>query len=165
MADIEKNTCIQFSPRKNQVDYIHIVSGDGCSSQLGKIGNRQEVSLDANGCMSRRTVIHELVHALGFDHMQSRYDRDRYIDVLYKNIKKSEYYQFELVDPKKFKDFDTPYDYYSVMHYGPTAFSVDTKTKRTIVPKLAKFRNVIGQVPRLSQGDVKRLNNMYNCGR
>lgn len=162
MKDIEKHTCIQFSPRENQVDYIHILSGDGCSSLLGKIGDRQEVSLDSDGCMSRRTVIHELVHALGFDHMQSRFDRDRYIEVKWENIKKSEYFQFELVNPKKFKDFGTTYDYYSVMHYGPTAFSID-RTKRTIIPKNPKYRNVIGKVPRLSLGDVKRINNMYEC--
>ncbi|KAL7020189.1 hypothetical protein ACKWTF_011407 [Chironomus riparius] len=164
MDDIEKSTCIVFVPRDGHVDYINIISDDGCSSQMGKMGGRQKVSLDSEGCISRRTIIHELVHALGFDHMQSRYDRDRYIDVLYKNIKKSEYFQFELVDPRKFKDFNTPYDYYSVMHYGPTAFSVDPSSKRTIVPKIEKFRNVIGKVPRLSQGDVRRINNMYNCG-
>ncbi|XP_070501111.1 hatching enzyme 1.2-like [Chironomus tepperi] len=164
MRDIEKHTCISFTPRKKESDYIFIQSGDGCSSHLGKIGSRQVVNLDSNGCMSRRTIIHELVHALGFDHMQSRYDRDRYIDVLYQNIKESEYSQFELVDPKKFNDFNTPYDYYSIMHYGPVAFSKNRNTKRTIVPKIARYRNVIGQSPRLSLGDIKRINNMYNCG-
>ena len=161
MADIEKYTCIEFTPRKSQVDYIHIISDDGCSSQLGKMGGRQEVSLDSNGCMSRRTVIHELVHALGFDHMQSRSDRDKFVEIVWKNVIKKEAHNFEKVSPKKFSNFGTPYDYFSIMHYDPTSFSVNDK--RTIIPKDSNYRNIIGQISRLSNGDVLRINKMYDC--
>ena len=39
-------------------------------------------------CKYRGKVIHETLHALGFFHEHSRTDRDRYIKVIWKNIKK-----------------------------------------------------------------------------
>lgn len=90
MVDIERCTCIRFIPRKKQKDYIYIKSEKGCVSNLGKIGGRQVVSLESDGCVDRGTIIHGLVHAIGFDHMQSRSDRDNFVEIVWKNIKKSE---------------------------------------------------------------------------
>ena len=161
MADIEKHTCIEFTKHYDQYDYIEIESGNDCSSNVGKIGGRQRVSLNKNGCISRGTILHALFHVLGFDHMQNHMDRDDYLNIIWKNIKSDKIEQFLRVDRKKFNDFDTPYDYYSVTHYSPTAFSKNGR--RTIVTKNAKYRNIIGQSSRLSNGDVTRINNMYNC--
>ncbi|KAL7020188.1 hypothetical protein ACKWTF_011406 [Chironomus riparius] len=161
MADIEKYTCIKFMPRSQQYDYIYIKSGSGCSSNLGKIGGKQTVSLLKNGCLSRSTVIHELIHSLGFDHMQNRSDRDIYVWIMWENIENKHKHNFEKVDSRRFKNFDTPYDYYSVMHYEPMAFSKNNK--RTILPKFKGYRNVIGQLYGMSHGDAKRLNRMYQC--
>ena len=47
----------------------------------------QTVSLDRAGCVHRGVAIHELMHALGFGHEQSRSDRDKYIRVMYDNIR------------------------------------------------------------------------------
>lgn len=71
MRDIEKFTCIRFVSRTNEKDYVKIISGDGCYSQLGKVGSMQELSLQKNGCIYRGTIIHELIHAIGYDHMVS----------------------------------------------------------------------------------------------
>lgn len=74
MYDIEKYTCVEFKTRRNnEPDYINIKNGAGCSSHLGKIGGKQDVTLKIKGCMSRGTIIHELIHALGYDHMH-RFD-------------------------------------------------------------------------------------------
>ncbi|XP_070501172.1 low choriolytic enzyme-like [Chironomus tepperi] len=161
MADIEKYTCIKFLPHQDQKDYIHILSEDGCSSHLGMTGGRQVISLEIDDCVSRATILHELIHSLGFDHIQSRSDRDEFVDILWENVEKDEFSQFDKVNPKRFKNFGTPYDYYSVMHYDSKAFTKNGK--RTILPKDQKYRKIIGRLPYMSEGDANRINKMYKC--
>jgi len=83
MNYLEEYTCIRFVNRVHSDDYIYIYSGNGCHSYLGKIGGKQNLSLKKNGCLSRGTIIHELIHALGYDHMQNHADRDNYIYVIF----------------------------------------------------------------------------------
>lgn len=59
-----------------------------CYSYIGRIGVGQVVSLDStcfNGGLPG-TTIHELMHAVGFFHEQSRTDRDDYVSINYPNI-------------------------------------------------------------------------------
>ena len=53
---------------------------------MGNLERPQVVNL-AHDCMYLATVIHELMHAIGFIHEQSRPDRDKYIQVYLKNVK------------------------------------------------------------------------------
>lgn len=57
-----------------------------CWSYVGRTGNSQVVSLSRSGCLYHSTVQHELLHALGFNHEQTRSDRDNHIQVLWQNI-------------------------------------------------------------------------------
>ena len=45
----------------------------------------QSLSL-GSGCNITATVMHELLHALGFWHEQSRPDRNKYVEILWENI-------------------------------------------------------------------------------
>lgn len=57
---------------------------------VGMIGRgAQDLNLQDSSsgtCMTFDTVVHELLHAVGLYHEQSRYDRDGYITVQYANI-------------------------------------------------------------------------------
>jgi Astacin (Peptidase family M12A) len=46
------------------------------------------------GC-SRGNIIHELLHALGFEHMHITYDRDEYVDINWDNIKENFHLNFK----------------------------------------------------------------------
>lgn len=161
MKDIEKHTCIRFKKRTIEEDFVDIISSNGCSSHLGKIGGRQGLSLNKNGCIHKGIIMHELIHALGYDHMHSHSERDKFIEIVWDNISPRTVSNFDKVDPKKFSNFGTGYDLYSVMHYDSMAFSKNHK--ETIVPRNRRYKKIIGQRVGLSAGDAIRINNMYKC--
>lgn len=41
----------------------------------------------SNGCFRHGTVVHEMLHTLGFYHMQSTYDRDDFVKIIWENIR------------------------------------------------------------------------------
>ena len=61
-----------------------------CYSSLGKQNSPQVISLQVPGCTNKLgTAVHEMMHALGFFHEQSRMDRDNFINIDWNNIKTS----------------------------------------------------------------------------
>ncbi|EDO29208.1 predicted protein [Nematostella vectensis] len=81
----EQKTCIRFKKRTNEQDYAYIHIGAGCTSHVGRKGSRQLLSLN-HGCWHTHVVAHELGHAFGFYHEQSRADRDTYITINWNNM-------------------------------------------------------------------------------
>lgn len=57
-----------------------------CWSYLGSRGGRQTVSLQSPDCLQVGVISHEFMHALGFVHEQSRFDRDNYVTIMWPNI-------------------------------------------------------------------------------
>ena len=98
---------------------------------------------------------HELGHALGLWHEQSRADRDNYIKIIWENINEDYRYNFSqhLSDGLDFAD----YDYQSIMHY--TAYAFSKNGKKTIIP-LQESAD-IGQRDHLSNKDIAAINAMY----
>lgn len=116
MNEMHSRLCIRFVPRTNQNDFIEIISGNGCYSSVGRRGGRQELSLQRNGCLSKGTIQHELIHALGFMHMQSHTDRDNFVRIVYANIPGGQgNNNFFKYNSNVINNMNTPYDFYSVM--------------------------------------------------
>jgi len=157
LAAVSGKTCIQFVPRSNQRNYIYIHPGGGCSSWVGVSGGMQKVSL-GRGCVYKGTIQHELLHALGFWHEQSRTDRDKYVDIFWNNIASNMRFNFNI--EKGSRTLGTPYDYDSVMHYGPYSFS--TNRQATILPKDRSKK--IGNRNGMSANDIRKLRILYKCG-
>ncbi|KAK6046525.1 astacin, partial [Cooperia oncophora] len=132
MKRIAKNTCIRFIERKDEEDYVDLVNkeGEGCYTSVGRIGGRGIVQLESSDdatCMTTPIVMHELMHVAGLWHEHQRYDRDNYIEVMYKNIAKEYHDQFTKVSPFQATTYNVPYDYESLMHYGKRAFAKPNK--------------------------------------
>ncbi|XP_024123442.1 meprin A subunit beta [Oryzias melastigma] len=106
-------------------------------------------------------VEHEILHALGFFHEQSRYDRDDYVTIVWNNILEGTDHNFGMVGSDVSTTHRTPYDYWSVMHSSKYAFT--NGNGPTIITKDPKFQNVIGQSLEMSYYDVLELNRLYNC--
>lgn len=157
---IESLTCIRFVTRTTQEDFVEVINGDGCWSWLGRIGGRQELSMRRNGCISEGIMVHEAIHALGYDHMHNHIDRDNYVDIFWNNIEPEFQFAFDKVDPQWFDNFGTSYDLLSVMHYARWAFSRNGQD--TIVPHNRAYIDRIGSV-HISKDDALRLNRMYRC--
>ncbi|XP_072300486.1 hatching enzyme 1.2 [Eucyclogobius newberryi] len=158
METIEKGTCVKFVPRTHQRDYIDIQPKSGCWSYLGARGGRQTVSLQSPSCLQAGVVSHEFMHALGFVHEQSRFDRDNYVTIMWPHIWRDRLRNFE-----KFKtdNLNLPYDYNSIMHFGMYAYSQDGQP--TIIPKSSQ--NIkIGQATTPSHIDKMKINRLYKCG-
>ncbi|KAL3099442.1 hypothetical protein niasHS_002897 [Heterodera schachtii] len=152
-------TCIKFRPKTaSDMDYIHIFPDDGCYSLVGKVGGKQPVSL-GDGCMSKGIIIHELMHAVGFFHEQSRTDRDNYVNIKWDNIDQNLRDQFDKYSQNMIDFLGTQYDFGSVMHYGPYAFTKNGKP--TIQPK--QPGKTIGQRIGFSQNDLYKINRLYAC--
>ncbi len=72
---------------------------------------------DASFCRRPGVIVHELGHAIGFYHEQSRPDRDDYVMVIWENIIPRAYNNF-LKYPRSLIDSrEVEYDYSSIMHY------------------------------------------------
>jgi Astacin (Peptidase family M12A) len=106
------------------------------------------------------TPAHEIIHALGYDHMHNDEKRDNFVKIELDNVEASMRHNFDKVDPKLFGSFNTAYDYRSVMHYDRKSFS--TNGLDTIVPLDPAFLDIIGK-NQFGDADATRLKNMYQC--
>ena len=116
---------------------VYITSlNSGCWAYVGEVTHwkSQGLNLQSPGCDSLGTSIHELLHALGQKHEQSRPDRDTYVTVDFAKIEAGKQNNFEV---DALEDVGRPYDMLSLMHYDAKAFS--TNGMNTITPKPAAY--------------------------
>lgn len=168
ISEIANKSCIKFHKRKTKDEHAVIIQGSehGCFSHVGYIKPSNESSSEedlrqvlnlAKGCFKHGTIIHEMLHTIGFHHMQSTYNRDDFVTILWENIIPGHEHNFEKHSNKTINDYGVPYDYSSVMHYSEKAFSKNGNN--TIIPKQPDV--VIGQRNGLSKDDIVKLTKMY----
>ena len=152
-----EHTPVRFVPLSNQKEAIIFEPGnEHCYSYLGRTGGHQPIVL-SNKCY-RNEIIHEIMHALGFIHEQSRTDRDQYVDVLWQNIDEKFHAQFHKAPEELMKPIrGSAFDYTSIMLYAPEAFahpgqvSMRSKTSTPVAP----------QKQGLSEHDITRIKALF----
>ncbi|CAF1098425.1 unnamed protein product [Didymodactylos carnosus] len=165
----QTNNCIRFVRRSNEPTWLRITASTGCWSYLGQIytSGAQDLSLrkDSNyNCVSQGTVIHELMHALGYDHEHNRPDRDNYIQIEWNNVQSDLFYAFDRQPASAVNTFNHGYDYGSIMHYRQDAFSKNGKP--TMVPTYPGWQSWVAQMGNgnlLSANDIDKIKKHYGC--
>lgn len=157
--------CITFVPRTSlHRNWITIRNGAGCNSFLGMLARgSQTVNLSKRGCLSRSTIVHEFMHAIGFHHEQTRNDRDDFVTINFQNIQDNVVSNFNKFTSGQF--FGTPYDIDSVMQYDEMAFSKNGQP--TIVPKNGQAIITDGERERwdmvMTHSDISAVRSFYQC--
>lgn len=147
-------TPLKLVQRVAETDYVRFVPTTGqCASSAGRIGGQQTIVLDEAGC-DLGAVIHEIGHAWGLLHEQSRLDRNTWLTMLYENIDSTLFSQFFQFRPARDVGY---YDYGSIMHYPTVAFSLKNKIVEESVPPGIP----IGQRNGLSAGDIDNISRIY----
>ncbi|XP_062386883.1 hatching enzyme 1.2-like [Sardina pilchardus] len=156
MKEFHVETCIRFVPHTKQVNFIQIKNSTGCWSVIGMYGRRgQQLSLKLPGCMAKKIIQHELLHALGFFHEHQRSDRDKYIRTNWEYVKEGSLKTVDTIN------LNTTYDYGSIMHYGRYAFS-NTTGKETMTP-IPDPDVSLGGSAVLTVTDILKVNRLYQC--
>lgn len=151
-----KNTSIRLIERTTEKDYVYFKNnGDGgCYSYIGRTGGKQVITIP-DWC-DNGSIIHEILHALGFYHEQSRPDRTKYIKIHWRNIKMNGIWNFF---PAPFAKTYGEFDVDSIMLYPSYNSFAKNPDKPTMT--LLNGEEFGAQRIKLSEQDLKGLVERY----
>uniref|UniRef100_A0A914ULZ2 Zinc metalloproteinase n=1 Tax=Plectus sambesii TaxID=2011161 RepID=A0A914ULZ2_9BILA len=154
-------TCVSFEYNAAGEDSLKFINGAGCYSNIGRITGQQEVSI-GDGCEYLGITSHEVAHALGFYHEQSRYDRDDFLSVNLTNVLPDMARNFDVGSPTDMNFYGIPYEYGSVMSYSSSSFAVDRNVP-VIIPLDPLYLQSMGQRTGPTFLDILEMNRHYGC--
>ena len=170
MDHISTHTNVEFVPASNvfpdRVVFEFSRDSGASSAELGRKGGRQVIRL--NERFDVGGIVHEILHALGVLHEQSRNDRDTFVQINTGNIETDREHNFRKSNAAA-RDIGA-YDYDSVMHYHARAFGREQpppdRPLVTIQPRdtsvaLGRLGSARDAAPFLSAGDIAGLNELY----
>jgi len=165
---------IDFILRTTEDEYITIQNDGGCSSFIGRVGrffSGGSQSMNIGWCVNAPASIqHEMMHAMGFYHEQSRIDRDEYVSIHSENIIEAALGNFD--KSSSVNSLESPYDFCSVMHYSPGAFakifgqvtiSMQDGHDGCTESQFSSFSSPFGQRFGPSDVDVQQIRQVYQC--
>ncbi|GMT14834.1 hypothetical protein PFISCL1PPCAC_6131, partial [Pristionchus fissidentatus] len=160
----QRETCIDFQWRTNENVYLHFVGhDDGCWSTVGRDPAQKEQWISiGDGCEPLGISSHEIAHALGLFHEQSRFDRDDHISLITSRIPRNLSYNFAKASYREISTYNLPYDMGSVMHYSPIEFT-NQANQPSLVAKDSNLQQTMGSLDGPSFLDVQILNQHYQC--
>ncbi len=152
----ESAALIKIRPRTEESSYVAFRPGRLSESSRGRLGEKEQViSLAPNTRYG--VIMHEIGHAIGLTHEHNRPDRGHHIEVVFPNIRSEMLSQFQ---PRDEPPPAHPYDLESIMHYSQMAFSRNNRPTIRILGELPRGV-LIGQRRRLSDGDIRRIADLY----
>lgn len=159
MLEFNFFSCAKFHKQTTENNYLYIMKhGYICSSKIGYKNGIRKLWLTKQ-CLSRNAVLHHLMHVIGFTiHENNRPDRDDYIEVMEENIAENYTVLFRKSFMTNETDLNIEYDYASVMHYPPKAFSKNGQPTIRV-----KLPDIEIKADGLSRVDKLKINKLYEC--
>jgi hypothetical protein len=157
MREIMSKTAVRFVEVGHEKDFV-LFQGTSHESMsyLGRRGGEQKILINPDSPTG--TIVHELMHALGFVHEHSRADRDSYVTVMWEHILDPHKAQFQKMPPEISLPVRTAFDFDSILLYSSDAFAKDEKS-----PAVVKKDGSVFAVQRegLSALDIAKIKGLY----
>lgn len=131
-------------------------STTGCSAGIGRAPGNRAQSVNLKNC-SFGAILHEIGHALGLYHTQSRIDRDLYVDVDVTALSDVNALRDQYTPDLNNSQDLGPYPYDSVMHYSGEYFAADDQYVIQTIPRGIP----IGDRQELAPSDRDAINRLY----
>lgn len=158
MNELSDSTGVQFLPASPSTsNYIRFMSADENSSYVGMRRGEQTINIYNDSFVY--IIMHEICHALGIYHEQSRSDRDEYLIINWDNIKRNAKHNFDIAADGL--DFG-PFNFESIMLYS-SWISDPAMVYSGSIPTITKRDGSVYYYNRsyLSHGDVNTVRAMY----
>lgn len=173
----ERETCVKFKLWMEESPNVLKITNNNGGCFIRTVGysiasnstSGNTINLEENaGCTKTKEVLHQVGHALGLFHEQSRPDRDQYITINKQNINPKLWSNFKKRSSGEVTSFGREYDYASIMHFQLNVFSKNEGNTMAVKDKdLLRKQGMkeaqIGRVETLSPLDILGMNELYHC--